>query len=431
MPGTFRTYQQRGRVSRRGCDRLNLVLAGCAELYNAELEHWRDSYKKTGKSGSLFDRMKAFTITRNTDEFWNSLSVRIGRGVLARADRAKQAFYRRVQDGEQPGYPRFKPQHRYRTIQIEQADPGMVKPDRRGYAVRVKGLPVIRIRTRRELPPSENLKSIRITFKGRRVSVSLVYAVDLEPLPHNPARVGLDMGVLSRITTSDGEKIERRRVERDEIKRKQRRLSACRKGSRRFRQRRRILANAYDRARVRDRNQCHRITTELVRRYGLIAVEKLDKQKMTRSGGARKKALNRSIMEQSWGRIVSQLIYKAESAGRKLVFVDPRNTSQRCSDCGATVKKGLSVRRHVCACGLDLDRDHNAAINILQKALAGGVFPVPLMTLIRQGDKRQARLSGPVRSKSGRRAGSNLGFPSVQERHLGTYAPACPAAMAA
>ncbi len=375
MPDTFRTYQHRGHVSRRGCDRLNLVLSGCAELYNAELEHWRDSYKKTGKSESLFDRMKAFTITRNADEFWNSLSVRIGRGVLARADRAKQAFYRRVKDGDKPGYPRFKPQHRYRTIQLEQVNPGMVKPDRRGYAVRVKGLPVIRIRTRRELPPSEDLKAIRITFRGRRVSVSLVYAVEVDPLPFSAARVGLDMGVLTRITTSEGEKIERRRVDRDEIKRKQQRLSACKKGSRRFRQRRRILANAYDRARIRDRNQCHRITTDLVRRYGLIAVEKLDKKKMTRSGGARKRALNRSIMEQTWGRIISQLIYKAAWAGRELVFVDPRNTSQRCSGCGATVQKDLSVRRHVCECGLDLDRDHNAAINILKKARAGGTFP--------------------------------------------------------
>ena len=344
MPGTFRTYQHRGHVSRRGCDRLNLVLSGCAGLYNAELEHWRDSYKKTGDSESLFDRHKAFTVTRNQDPFWQSLSLYVGRGVLARADQARKAFYRRVKDGDKPGYPRFKPHHRYRTIQLEQAGPGMVKPDGRGYAVRIKGLPVIRIRTRRQLPPSEHLKTIRITFRGRRVCVSLVYAVQVDPLPFSAARVGLDMGVLSRITTSDGEKIERRRVDRDEIARKQRRLSACRKGSRRFRQRRRILANAYDRARIRDRNECHRITTNFVRRYGLIAVEKLDKMNMTKSGGARKRALNRLIREQTWGRIVNQLTYKAESAGRELVFVDPRNTSQRCSGCGATVKKGLSVR---------------------------------------------------------------------------------------
>ena len=69
------------------------------------------------------------------------------------------------------------------------------------------------------------------------------------------------------------------------------------------------------------------------------------------------------------------MTYKAESAGRELRFVNPWNTSQRCSGCGAMVKKGLSDRRHVCECGLDLDRDHNAALNILKKATAGGAIP--------------------------------------------------------
>ena len=251
----------------------------------------------------------------------------------------------------------------------------MVRTDRRGYAVRIKGLPVIRIRTERELPPAQNLKSIRITFRGRRPSVSLTYAVEIEPLPVSAVNVGLDLGVLSRITTSEGEKIDRRRPDRDDVVRKQKRLSACKKGSRRFRLRRRILANALDRSRVRDRNRCHQITTGLVRRYGLIALEKLDVSAMTRPGRQRKRSLNRAILEQSWGRIAKQLIYKAKSAGRQLVFVDPRDTSQRCSGCGSMVRKSLSERRHVCECGLDIDRDQNAALNIIQKAIAGGTIP--------------------------------------------------------
>ena len=375
MPKTFRTYQQRGYLSRRGCDRLNKVLSGCTDLYNRELRHWRNSYRQTGESDSLFERMKAFTLTRNADRFWQDISVDIGRGVLIRSEMTKQAFYRRCKQGEKPGYPRFKPYHRYRTLQIELTTESMLRPAKRGYVVRVKGLPTIRLRNKRPLPPARDLKTIRITFRGRRVTVNLTFALVPEPLPCNRSRVGLDMGVNARITTSAGEKIERRRPDREEIARKQSRLSACRKGSRRFLQRRRILANAHERARIRDRNRCHRITTALVRRYGLIAVEKLDKPAMTRSGGARKRGLNRAILEQSWGRIINQLAYKAASAGRGLVFVDPRNTSQICSSCGATVKKDLGVRRHVCECGLDLDRDHNAALNILQRALAGGTFP--------------------------------------------------------
>ncbi len=375
MPATFRTYQQRGYLSRRGCQRLNQVLAECTDLYNAELQLWRQQYKETGKSDSLFERMKAFTVTRNSDPFWGSVSVDVGRGVLIRMEEARKAFYRRCQAGEEPGFPRFKPYHRYRTVQIEQPTPAMVRLDSLGYAVRIKGLPVVRLRTKRSLPPAANLKTIRVTFRGRRPSVCLTYAVELEPLPKSSSGVGLDMGVLSRITTSEGEKIERRRPDREDIARKQRRLSACEKGSNRFRRRRRVLANAHDRARVRDRNRCHEITTDLVRRYGFIALEDLEKRQMTRSDGARKRGLNRAILEQTWGRITQQLIYKAESAGRELVFVDPRYTSQRCSSCGAMVKKGLEERRHVCGCGLDLDRDHNAALNILYKALAGGVLP--------------------------------------------------------
>ncbi|MDE2863234.1 MAG: transposase [Chloroflexota bacterium] len=375
MPKFMRTFCQRGYASRRGCVHLNRVLAASAELYNAELELWRKQYEETGKSDSLYDRFKAFTALRNSDDFWMNLSVNVGRGVLFRMDQARQVFHRRVRNGDEPGYPRFKPRNRYRTIQQEQAGLGMVKPDRRGYALKIKGLPVIRLRTKVELPPEENLKSIRITFKGRRIGVSLVYAVEIEPLPHNPARVGLDMGVLSRITTSDGERIERRPVDRNELDGKQRRLSACKKGSNKYRKRRRILANAHSRARVRDRNRCHEITTDPVSRHGFIAVEKLAVRKMTASGGRRKAGLNRSINEQSWRRIVNQLLCKAAWAGRELVFVDPSYTSQICSGCGARVKKSLSVRTHRCGCGLVLDRDHNAAINVLSRALGGGVLP--------------------------------------------------------
>lgn len=375
MPKFKRTYSQRGYVSRRGCARLNQVLGECAELYNAELELWRKQYQERGEGESLYDRYKDFTLTRYSDDFWKSISVHVGRGVLRRADQAKNSFHRRVKAGDKPGYPRFKPRNRYRTIGLEQVASGMIRPDSRGYAIRIKGLPLIRLRTKVKLPSAEDLKCIRITFKGRRIGISLVYAVEIKPLTHSPAKVGLDMGVISRIATSDGGRIERRRVDWVDLVRKQQRLSACKKGSREFIKRRRVLANAHDRARIRDRNLCHRITTNLVRHYGYIALEKLDVKKMTKSGGRRKSGLNRSIYEQSWGRIASQLVYKAESAGRKLVFVNPRFTSQLCSCCGARVKKSRKKRTHRCGCGAVLDRDHNAAINILNKALGGGVFP--------------------------------------------------------
>ncbi|MDE2862388.1 MAG: hypothetical protein OXL33_02930 [Chloroflexota bacterium] len=161
MPKSMRTYCQRGYLSRKGCDRLNEVLAGCAALYNAELATWRRQYEETGRSDSLFDRMKAFTAIRSADDFWQNLSVYVGRGVLHRADRAEKSFYRRMKNGDKPGYPRFKARNRYRTIQLEQAEAGMIKPDRNGYRIKIKGLPVIRLRTERELPSPESAERPR------------------------------------------------------------------------------------------------------------------------------------------------------------------------------------------------------------------------------------------------------------------------------
>ena len=369
------TYQLRGYMDRQGYAALNELLGRCADLYNTELEVWRDSYEATGKSPSRYDRQKAFTQTRRADTFWGACSQEIGRGVLTRFERAKNAFYRRCKAGENPGYPRFKPRHRYRTLELGEAKRTMVKGGGERYWLKVKGLPRIRLKSNRELPSPDQLKALRLTFRGRRLIVNLTYAVEQKPLPLCEKIVGLDMGVLTRITTSAGHTIERRQFDRESIKKKQRRLSACRKGSRRYRRRRRILANAHYRAYIRDRNECHRITTELIRKHGLVAVERLNTVGMTKAGGMRKRGLNRAILEQTWGRIHLQLAYKAEWAGRMLVFVDPKGTSQECSGCGRVVRKRLSERRHVCACGLDMDRDHNAARNVLRRALAGGTLP--------------------------------------------------------
>ena len=126
---------------------------------------------------------------------------------------------------------------------------------------------------------------------------------------------------------------------------------------------------------MRNRNSCHRVTTGLIQRFGVIAIEDLRIGNMTRSArgtaetpgrNVRQKAgLNRSILEQSWGTIDRQLTGKAEWTGRQIVKVNPRLTSQRCSSCGAVRKKATAAERWKCgACGTEHDRDVNAAINI-------------------------------------------------------------------
>ena len=384
-----KTYQQRAYTSAAGYDRLDFVLLNCARLYNAALEEWKVAYRhKRHQFGQPdYDQMKELTGVRHDDpEFWGAISLQVGRGVLVRLDRARRSFFRRVKDGETPGFPRFKSSARWNTIEIAEPSRAMVKRVGDHHAIKIKGLPTIRLRKGLELPDARSLKALTITRRGRRLFVNLTYAVEQESLPSSSAVVGIDMGVSDRMALSTGEALRRRRKPNDDLKRAQQRLSRCHKGSRRWKQRRATLSNHQYRERVRNRNECHRITTDL-RRFGLIALEDLAIRNMTASAKGtidepgsvwrRRPGLNRSITEQTWGMLRRQLAYKAEWAGRELIAVDPKFTSQRCSGCGAVSAEHRQRKRYNCAeCGMTEDADVNAALNILHKALTGGNFPV-------------------------------------------------------
>ena len=384
MPSIHRTQRHRAYTSAAGYDRLDDVMTSCARLYNAALEEWRTAYRQAGVSLTMYDQMKELTGIRQDDPGgWGALSLQVGRGVLRRLDRARQAFFRRVKAGEKPGYPRFKSSRRWHTIELAEVTKAMVKKRGDRYIIRVKGLPVIRLRKGVELGPAESLKGLSITRRGRRLFVNLTYAEERQPLRSSDTAVGIDMGVSDRLALSTGERMGRRHKPNGKLRRAQQRLSRCVKGSGRWRRRRAILFNQQHRERVRNRNACHEITTELVRRFGLIAMEDLNIKNMSASAKgtlecpgrnvAQKSGLNRSILEQSWGMIRTQLTYKAAWAGSELVVVDPAYTSQTCSGCGNVDRDARAGKRYSCAlCGLDMDADVNASSNILRKALAAG-----------------------------------------------------------
>lgn len=368
---THKTFQLRGYLTKAGYTQLDTILAECATLYNAALQEWRDAYRMAGVSVNVFHQNKEFTAVRAQDAFWRGISTLVGRGVLRRLENARQAFYRRVKAGEKPGFPRFKSRHRWRCIQISGAYRGMVKAN----YLAIKGLPRIKFKAKRPLPPPENLKSISIVRRGRRVDINLTYKVDAEPLPPTGRAVGIDMGVTDRMALSTGEVYERRVVDREDIAKKQKQLARCQKGSREWRRRVRILANAHSKARVRNRNECHAATTDIIRRFDTIAVEDLQIRNMTGSakGTAEepgrnvraKSGLNREVLAQTWGLVRQQLAYKAEWAGRRYVEVPPHNTSITCSGCGHLDRRNRHGKRFLClSCGLNLDADLNAAVNV-------------------------------------------------------------------
>lgn len=451
MTKTHITYQERAYLTRGGYRRLAEALRKCAWLYNHLLEQRIRVYRRSGKTCGYYTQTRYLTNLRSRKPYFDDVHTRVWRGVTHRLDRSYKAFFRRVKDGtEKPGFPRFKSSRRWKTIEIPDPTPNMVNERDGRWVVKVKGLPIMRIRPRREIPPSEDLKTLTITLKPTGAYVSMTYEVEreetslgrwaaqgfgqllspdfgCEPNPicrlsqafedvgtpqsgcepncmivdsimvegavtpqsgcgpnhsHDEADtpIGLDLGITDRLTLSDGRSVERRLTDGDRIKALQRRISRCKRNSGGQRKLYRQLARLKFREAVRNRNECHRITTDLVRRHSLIAVEDLAIRNMVRSArgtveepGTNVKAksgLNRSITEQTWGMLVGQLEYKSGWAGAKLVKVEAAYTSQTCSGCGVVDSGSRNGKRFDCIdCGLSLDADINAAKNILARGI--------------------------------------------------------------
>jgi len=166
------------------------------------------------------------------------------------------------------------------------------------------------------------------------------------------------------------------KAELPELRRAQRSLARKNKGSRNRAKKRRKVNRLHARVANLRREHRHKVANDLISRYGKIAVESLNVQAMVRN-----RRLARAIAGAGWSSFVEVLTHKAERARGEVKQVSPSYTSQLCSACGENVPKTLAVRVHRCSCGLVMDRDHNAALNILERAWPGtGQWSVTLPT---------------------------------------------------
>ncbi|MBI5031618.1 MAG: IS200/IS605 family element transposase accessory protein TnpB [Chloroflexi bacterium] len=284
--------------------------------------------------------------------------------TLRRLDKAFQAFFRRIQAGEKPGYPRFKSRVRYMTVEYRWGD-GVQLKDKRLYVQNVGNL---KVKWHREIPDQATIHCAYLKREGNEWFV--VFSLELPdsaPTVHPGQPVGVDIGLHSLVALSDGQTIENPRWYRStetKLVQAQRTLSRRKKFSGRWRQAARKVATLHRKVANQRLDFQHKLSRQLTDTHSLIAMEDLNILGLSRS------RLAKSVHDAGWGQLITLLAYKAENAGSQVVLVDPRFTSQGCSECGCIVPKDLSVRVHRCPeCGVVLDRDVNAARNILKRAL--------------------------------------------------------------
>jgi putative transposase len=271
-----------------------------------------------------------------------------------------------VKAGEQPGYPRFKGKGQYSSLTYPQYGNGVSLNQQTLTLSKIGDVKVVMHR-----PIEGDIKTVTIQCSAGKWYACCSCEIEPQPLPLSAEVVGVDLGLKTFATLSNGDSIKRQRWMKQDAKdiaRLQRKKEQHPKGSPGRRQVVKALNHAYQRANNRRNDFAHQESRKLVNRFGLMVFEKLDIQDMQTNGNT---VINRNIADVAWGRFVQYTAYKAGSAGRSVIHVNPKGTTQTCSGCGAIVPKDLSVRIHACPhCGLKIDRDLNAAINILGRGLA-------------------------------------------------------------
>jgi putative transposase len=375
---TYRFYLQPTHRQRIALSRLLDVQR---ELYNAALDERRGAWRCEHRSVSYIDQCRTLTEVRETNPETLEFGVVVCRGTLKRLDRAFMAFYGRCDRGETPGYPRFRSKTRFDSAQWEDTQSWRFKElERRLY---LQGVGHVRVRNHR--PTRGIAKAITVKREGRRWYVSIRCTnVPRVELPKTGRDIGIDLGIVALVATSDGELVDNPRQlthSQKGLATAQSRLAAMNCGSTRAHRAAEQIANAHRRIRNQRVDLAHKLSRRLVDSNDMIVMERLRPDQMARrpkpkigasgefapNGRRAKAGLNRSIYDAGWARLSSMIAYKAESAGRCHVLVEAAHTSQRCAECGHIARENRRSQAvfRCRQCGHEDNADVNAARNIL------------------------------------------------------------------
>ena len=357
----LKTFKYRLYPSKAQRRLLEQTLETCRIWYNTCLAERKTAWETEKRSISRFDQIKKVKDYRKENPYAAQISSQTLQVVVDDLDKAFQAFFRRVRAGEKPGYPRFKSSNRFDSFGLKAYGNGYRIDGRR---LRLKGIGRVRVRWHREI--EGKIKTVRIRRQAGEWYACFVCEVDENPLPPTGKAVGIDVGIHHLLATSDNEIIENPRwyrAQQQKLRVLQRRVSRRKKGG----SNRRKAVSALQRLHLHIANSrkdyLNKLAFNLITKYDLIALEDLNIQGMVRNHH-----LSKSILDAGWGYLKTHLTNKAAEAGREVILVNPAFTSKTCSSCGTVFPELSLANRWVdCSCGLSIDRDVNAALNILKR----------------------------------------------------------------
>ncbi len=429
----LKAFKYRLYPNKETTSKLYWTLNRCRELYNAALSKYKDAYKQHirtrryqneqghwivadasfGEGAMMQANRRVNTVTYQQQqndlpemkheirEEYQDIAAHVLQDVLRRLDKGMKAFYRRVirgmndriREGQTPGFPRFKGRDRYDSFTYPDGAGWKVE----GNTLHLSKISTLKVKMHREMQGKIKTVTMKKEVDQWYVTCSCEVA-DAPKLPVSYEDVGIDLGVSHLATLSNGSMIEHPRYYRRAKKKLEvahQKVSRGKKGSHRRNKAKKQLGKAHRKIANQRKDFLHKESRKLVNQYQVIVFEDIKVSNLVRkpkakqdeegkylpNGAAAKGGLNKSILDAGWGMFVSMCKVKAEEARRCMIQVSPKFTSQICSTCGTVRKKELSERWHSCECGAELDRDVNAAMNILTrgyKALSGGTRPTPL-----------------------------------------------------
>jgi putative transposase len=340
---------------------LRKALEGCRWVYNQFLEQRKTSWEDEQKPVSMYSQIKRLPQMKREKSELKGVHSQVLQNVATRIDLAFKAFFRRCKAGEKPGYPRFRGRSRYDSITYPQYGNGAkINPD---GSLQLSKIGRVKMVYHRPIEGTPKTITIRRSATGKWYAT---ITCEWEPtsLSPNDKQVGIDVGLNYFAVLSTGEHIDNPRFFRTEEKAlaiAQRKLSKTEKGTTDYKKRLGVVSRIHERISFRRHNFIHQLSWYIVSLFGFIAVEDLNVNRMVHNH-----CLAKSISDAAWSMFFSALFYKAECAGRIHIAVNPAYTSQTCSRCGHRQKMTLDKRIYKClCCQLEIDRDLNAAINIL------------------------------------------------------------------